>query len=67
MNKRDNIEYYVSLTEKGSVKMEYGTSLKAEVTIPIDILFNLTKQLLESGVAHDYISEDVLSDIHDYL
>lgn len=67
MNKRDNIEYYVSLTEKGSVKMEYGTSLKVEVTIPIDILFNLTKQLLESGVAHDYISGDVLSDIHDYL
>ena len=67
MNKRDNIEYYVSLTEKGSVKMEYGSSCKAEVTIPIDILFNLTRQLLESRVAHDYISGDVLSDIHDYL
>lgn len=67
MNKRDNIEYHVSLTEKGSVKMEYGSSQRAEVTIPIDILFDLTRQLLESGVAHDYISRDVLSDIYDYL
>ena len=67
MNKRDNIEYHVSLTEKGSVKMENGSSWKAEVTIPIDILFDLTRQLLESGVVHDYISRDVLSDIYDYL
>lgn len=68
MNKRDNIEYYVSLTEKGSVKMECGDVTPcAVVTIPIDMLFELTRSMLKSGVAHDYISSDVLSDIHDYI
>ena len=69
MNKsRDNIQYWVSLTEKGSVKMEYSdVAPRVEVTIPIDMLFELTRSMLKSGVAHDYVSSDVLSDIHDYL
>ena len=67
-NSRDNIQYWVSLTEKGSVKMEYSdVAPRVEVTIPIDMLFELTRSMLKSGVAHDYISSDVLSDIHDYL
>ena len=39
----------------------------AEVTIPVDILFELTHNMLKSGVAQDYVSPDVLSDIHDYI
>ena len=67
-NSRDNIQYWVSLTEKGSVKMEYSdVAPRVEVTIPIDMLFELTRSMLKSGVAHDYISSDVLSDIHDYI
>lgn len=67
-NGRDNIQYWVSLTEKGSVKMECGDVAPcAVVTIPIDILFKLTCSMLKSGVAHDYVSPDVLSDIHDYI
>ena len=67
-NSRDNIQYWVSLTEKGSVKMEYSdVAPRVEVTIPIDMLFELTRSMLKSGVAHDYVSSDVLSDIHDYL
>ena len=67
-NSRDNIQYWVSLTEKGSVKMEYSdVAPRVEVTIPIDMLFELTRSMLKSGVAHDYISSDVLSDIQDYL
>ena len=67
-NSRDNIQYWVSLTEKGSVKMEYSdVAPRVEVTIPIDMLFELTRSMLKSGVAHDYISSDVFSDIHDYL
>ena len=67
-NRRDNIQYYVSITKKGSVKMEYGkVTPYAQVTIPIDILFELTRSMLKSGVAQDYVSLDVLSDIHDYI
>lgn len=67
-NSRDNIQYWVSLTEKGSVKMECGeTTPCAVVTIPIDMLFELTRSMLKSGVAQDYVNGDVLSDIHDYL
>lgn len=67
-NNRDNIQYWVSLTEKGLVKMECGGATPcAIVTIPIDILFELTRSMLKSGMAHDYVSSDVLSDIHDYL
>lgn len=67
-NSRDNIQYWVSLTEKGSVKMECGESIPlAVVTIPIDMLFELTRSMLKSGVAQDYVSSDVLSDIHDYI
>lgn len=66
--RRDNIQYYVSLTEKGSVRMECGKITPcAEVIIPVDILFELTRSMLKSGVAQDYISPDILSDIHDYI
>lgn len=67
-NGRDNIQYWVSLTKKGSVKMECGNITPlAVVTIPIDVLFELTRSMLKSGVAHDYVNSDVLSDIHDYI
>lgn len=66
-NSRDNIQYWVSLTKKGSVKMECGDTPCAVVTIPVDILFELTRSMLKSGVAQDYVDSDVLSDIHDYI
>ena len=68
-NGKDNIQYWVTLAEKGSVKMECGnvTAPYALVGIPIDMLFELTCNILKSGVAHNYVSPDVLSEIRDYL
>ena len=68
-NGKDNIQYWVTLAEKGSVKMECGnvTAPYATVAIPIDMLFELTRSILKSSsVVHNYVSSDVLSDIHDY-
>lgn len=65
--KRNGIEYFVSLTEQGEVTVRCGETNSITVNIPIDILFELTKLMLSNGVAQDYISEDVLSDIHDLL
>ena len=65
--KRDGIEYFVSLTEQGEVTVRCGETNCTTVNIPIDILFKLTKLMLANGVAQDYISEDILSDIHDLL
>ena len=65
--KRDGIEYFVSLNEQGEVIVRCGETNSITVNIPIDILFELTKLMLSNGVAQDYISEDVLSDIHSLL
>ena len=65
--KRDGIEYFVSLQKEGEVIMRSGTTITTAVSIPIDILFDLTKQMLKSGVALDYVSDEVLSEIHGYL
>lgn len=65
--KRDGIEYFVSLTEQGEVTVRCGETNYTTVNIPIDILFKLTKLMLANGVAQDYISEDILSGIHDLL
>ena len=65
--KRDNIEYFVSLEKEGEVVMRSGITITTAVTIPIDILFDLTKQMLKSGVAFDYVNNEVLSEIHGYL
>ena len=64
---RDGIEYFVSLTEQGEVIVRCGETNSTTVNIPIDILFKLTKLMLANGVAQDYISEDILSDIHGLL
>ena len=65
--KRNGIEYFVSLKKEGEVVMRSGTTNTTTVTIPIDILFDLTKQTLQNGVALDYVSDEVLSEIHGYL
>ena len=65
--KRDGIEYFVSLEKEGEVVMRSGVTITTAVTIPIDILFDLTKQMLKSGVAFDYVNNEVLSEIHGYL
>lgn len=65
--KRDGIEYFVSLTEQGEVVVRCGQNSTTIVNIPIDILFKLTKLMLANGVAQDYVSEDILSEIHGYL
>lgn len=65
--KRDGIAYFVSLAEQGEVVVRCGQNSTTVVNIPIDILFDLTKQMLKSGVALDYVSDEVLSEIHGYL
>lgn len=65
--KCDGIEYFVSLTEQGEVIVRCGQNSTTIVNIPIDILFKLTKMMLANGVAQDYVSEDILSEIHGYL
>ena len=65
--KRDGIEYFVSLREQGEVIVRCGQNSTTTVNIPIDILFKLTKLMLANGVAQDYVSEDILSEIHGYL
>ena len=65
--KRNGIEYFVSLAKQGEVTVRCGETNSTIVNIPIDILFELTKLMLTNGVAQDYISEDILSDIHGLL
>lgn len=65
------VKYYVSLNneyENVSVSVEIGSEkTEATVTIPIEKLFLLTLGVLRNGTAYDYVSSDILSDIHDYL
>lgn len=63
----DNIDFFVTLEEEGEVIMRASKEIAATVHIPINILFELTKQMLENGVARDFISDEVLSDIHGLL
>lgn len=65
--KRNGIEYFVSLAEQGEVTVRCGEINSTIVSVPIDILFELTKLMLANGVAQDYISKDILSDIHGLL
>ena len=63
------VKYYVSLNnEYENVSVEIGSEkTEAIVTIPIEKLFLLTLGVLRNGTAHEYVSSDILSDIHDYL
>lgn len=61
------IDFFVTLEEEGEVIMRSGKEIAATVDIPINVLFELTKQMLENSVARDFISEDILSDIHGLL
>lgn len=65
--RRNNIDFFVTLEEEGEVIMRASKEISATVHIPINVLFELTKQMLENGVARDFISEDILSDIHGLL
>ena len=59
------VKYFVGLgNEYENVEVEIG---KDTVTIPIEKLFLLALGVLRNGVARDYVSGDILSDIHDYL
>lgn len=63
------VKYFVSLSndyENVNVKMG-NKKAEAIVTIPIETLFLLTLSVLRNGTAHEYVSSDILSDIHDYL
>lgn len=63
------VKYFVGLgNEYENVEVEIGKDkAEATVTIPIEKLFLLTLGVLRNGTAHDYVSSDILSDIHDYL
>lgn len=65
------VKYYVSLNneyENVNVNVETGLEkAEATVTIPIEKLFLLTLGVLRNGTAYEYVSSDILSDIHDYL
>lgn len=61
------IDFFVTLEEEGEVIMRASKENAATVDIPINVLFELTKQMLENGAARDFISEDILSDIHGLL
>lgn len=61
------IDFFVTLEEEGEVIMRTSKEIAATVDIPINVLFELTKQMLENGAARDFISEDILSDIHGLL
>ena len=63
------VKYYVSLdNEYEDVSVKVGSEkTEAAVTIPIEKLFLLTLGVLRNGTAYDYVSSDILSDIHDYI
>ena len=63
------VKYFVGLgNEYENVEVEIGKDkAEATVTIPIEKLFLLTLGVLRNGTAYDYVSSDILSDIHDYL
>lgn len=63
------VKYFVGLgNEYENVEVEIGKDkAEATVTIPIEKLFLLALGVLRNGVARDYVSEDILADIHDYL
>lgn len=63
------VKYFVGLgNEYENVEVKIGKDkAEATVTIPIEKLFLLTLGLLRNGTAHEYVSSDILSDIHDYL
>lgn len=63
------VKYFVGLgNEYENVEVEIGKDkAEATVTIPIEKLFLLALGVLRNGVARDYVSGDILSDIHDYL
>lgn len=63
------VKYFVGLgNEYENVEVEIGKDkVEAVVTIPIEKLFLLTLGVLRNGVARDYVSGDILSDIYDYL
>ena len=63
------VKYFVGLdNEYENVEVEIGKDKsEATVTIPIEKLFLLTLGVLRNGTAHEYVSSDILSDIHDYL
>lgn len=63
------VKYFVGLgNEYENVEVEIGhEKAEATVTIPIEKLFLLALGVLRNGVARDYVSEDILADIHDYL
>ncbi len=63
------VKYFVGLgNEYENVEVEIGHGkVEAAVTIPIEKLFLLTLGVLRNGTAHDYVSGDIIADIHDYL
>lgn len=63
------VKYFVGLgNEYENVEVEIGhDKVEATVTIPIEKLLLLSLGVLRNGTAADYVSEDILADIHDYL
>lgn len=61
------VKYSVGLgNEYENVEVEIGhDKVEATVTIPIEKLLALG--VLRNGTAVNYVSEDILADIHDYL
>ena len=59
------VKYFVSLNYENVSIENKGT--EASVVIPIEKLFLLALDTLRNGTAHNSVSSDILSDIHDYL
>ena len=64
--RRNDIEYFITYQQNGKIKPAKDKPFTI-VSIPIDILFALAKRLLKSGIAFEFIKDDVLADISNYI
>lgn len=66
--KKNRFNYYVSIAGNEEIQSRLtGNSEEISVTIPLDILLELTLDMLVDGVAFDYGDEELISKIRDYI
>lgn len=66
--KKNRFDYYVSIAGKEEIHSRLtGNSEEIAITIPLNVLLELTLDMLMDGVAFDYGDENLISKIRDYI